>query len=155
MNKIMAAGGILALLFGLVILVLPVSRIPLLDANRTILAETERDAYCAGLIYGETRSAGNGRLTAECRSHSDLNDEINWNIVQPAFCRAIKVSMDVDYNFCLSLMEDRAWWPTKDGQLADSWNRRFPYPGNRLTVGESTDSRTGDRDGIERGDITR
>jgi len=155
MNRMMAIGGILTLVLGLAMLVLPGGRIPLLDANRTILAESERDGYCGGLTYLETRGGGNANSAAKCRAKSSLPDQIDLNSVQPAFCRALRSSMSMTQTQCMDIMEGRQYWPTKDGSIADSWNRRFPYPGGMMAKQGVDNSRTGDRDTTERGDIQR
>ncbi len=155
MNKLMASGGIIILLLGLAMLILPGGRIPLLDANRTILAESEQEAYCSGIVYGDTRGAGNAQAASVCRSESDLPDEVNLNKVQPTFCRALTKTMSLTEATCVAIMEGHQWWPTKDGGLADSWNRTFPYPGNLIVKLDDSNSRTGDRDNIEREGLTR
>ncbi len=156
MNKVMAFGGIIILLLGLAMLILSSGRIPLLDANRTILAESEQEAYCAGIIYAETRGEGDARAASECRSESNLSNEVNLNIVQPSFCNALLTTIrNLTQAECVGIMEGRQWWPTRDGGLAFSWNRSFPYPGNLIVQLSDGDSRTGDRDGIEREGLTR
>jgi len=142
----MAATGILALLLGLVMLILPVSRIPLLDANRTTLAESEREGYCSGTTYLETRGAGDAEVASGCRSTSSLPDQIDLDQVQPAFCRAIRQEINITQSNCMNIMAGSRYWPTKDGSIAYQWNRKFPYPGNMIVQQNSTDSRTGDRE---------
>lgn len=155
MNRFMAVMGILALLLGLAILILPGGRIPLLDANRTVLAESEREGYCSGSTYGESRGVGNAQVASDCRATSELPDQVDLNEVQPAFCRALRNYIPMSQKNCMDIMEGRQYWPTKDGSVADSWNRTFPYPGNIMINQNVSDSRTGDRDGIDRGIIAR
>jgi len=155
-NRLMAIGGILALVVGLVLLVLPVQRIPLLDANRTVLAESEREGYCTGRTYAETRGRGDKNLAGECRAESSLPNVIDWNVVQGAFCRGLIASgFPITQPKCVEIMVAQRFWPTMDGSISASWNRKFPYPGDVIVSGTVDDSRTGDRDGIGREGLTR
>jgi hypothetical protein len=151
MNKLLAFGGILAVVGGLVLLVKPVGHIPLLDANRTVLAETQRQGYCAGEAFWRSNGYGNAASFQECMSESTIVNDIDVNAVQPAFCQAVTVEGYAGgVDACLDIVRSQKLWPTMAGGLTDAWNRRFPYPLDRLTAGQvptqnSDESRTGDR----------
>ncbi len=154
MNRLMAIGGILVMLVGLAVLVLPSGRIPLLDANRTILTETEREAYCAGLIYLQTRGQGDAAAAADCRATSAKPDQIDLDAVQSSFCHAVITQMNLTHGDCLGIMSAQRFWPTMDGGITNSWNRRFPYPGG-VIVKDTDDSRTGSRTPTTNGGFAR
>ena len=155
LNKLMAATGIIVLIFGLVMIALPVARIPLLDANRTILAETAKESYCAGSTYMKTAGAGQKDIAAECREESSKIDDIDYTVVVDDFCRgAIDGGLRMLQNDCTSIVYDRTFWPTMDGAITNEWNRRFPYPGDLLVVNKEQ-GRTGDRTGPEREGMMR
>jgi hypothetical protein len=65
-NKLLAIGGILVIVGGLFLLVNPVTHIPLLDANRAVLAESDADGFCAGQTFMKTRGYGNEAQMNEC-----------------------------------------------------------------------------------------
>jgi hypothetical protein len=156
MNKLLAFCGILAVVGGLVLLVKPVGHIPLLDANRTVLAETERQGYCAGETFWRTQGMGNEGLFAECMDASSIINELDVNSVQPAFCRAVTIEGYAGgTENCMDIVRSQKLWPTMTGGLSDSWNRRFPYPLDRLTAGvvpatNTDESRTGERTETDR-----
>jgi hypothetical protein len=156
LNKFMAAAGIIVLVFGLVMIALPVARIPLLDANRTILAESAKESYCAGVTYMKTAGAGQKDIAAECREESSKTDKIDYTVVVDEFCRgAIAGGLRMLQKDCTSIVYDRTFWPTMDGAITNEWNRKFPYPGNLLVVDNESSGRTGDRTGPEREGLTR
>lgn len=154
MNRLLGVSGILAVLGGLVLLVMPTPHIPLLDANRQVLAETERAGYCAGETFWGTSGAGSESAMAECMELSAIVDEIDVRAVQPAFCRAVVVAgYSGTAEDCMTILGGNKLWPTAIGGLTDSWNRRFPYPLDRLTTGgqvQSSNDRTGDRTETDR-----
>ena len=156
MNRLLAFGGILAVVGGFFMLVMPVSHIPLLDANRQVLVETERGGFCAGETYYRTRGMGDEKLMAECIETSAIDNEINHRKVQPGFCSGIiSAGLPMTPEQCMQIMEVEKFWPTEKGSLSNSWNRRFPYPGELLSsnvpkTGTNDDSRTGDRTETDR-----
>jgi hypothetical protein len=132
-------------------LVKPVGHIPLLDANRTVLAETQRQGYCAGEAFWRSNGWGDEAAFLECMDASTIVNDIDVNAVQPAFCQAVAIEGYAGgVDMCLDILRGQKLWPTMTGGLSDSWNRRFPYPLDRLTAGvvptqNSDESRTGDR----------
>lgn len=144
----------LAILFSLVgafFIVGPAGRIPLMDANRTMLAETAAQGYCAA-------EAHFGRYSQiaydECVADSTLSQERDLGQVQPAFCRGvIDAGWPGTMEECRQILEGEQMWPTAEltsqGYLTKSWNRKFPYPGSLIGMGSAnvSESRTGDRDG--------
>ena len=62
-NKLLSFAGIIVLAGGLFLLTMPVTHIPLLDANRQVLAESEREGWCAGDTYMKTRGGGDESLS--------------------------------------------------------------------------------------------
>jgi hypothetical protein len=159
MNRLLAGGGIAALALGLFLLVMPVAHIPLLDANRTVLAESEAEGQCAGNIYAKSRGYGDPDAMKSCLASSNLNPDVDWVAVQPAFCRGvISGGVPVSQDDCLGIMEAREFWPTATGKLTNSWNGRFPYPGGTFSSarpGSGGESRTGDREETEREGFSR
>lgn len=156
MNKLLAVGAIAALLVGLVLLVIDPGHIPLLDANRVVLAETEAQAYCSGIVFLETRGQG-GRPedVADCAQASERGQGYNHPIVIPAFCQGIiSTGYQIGYEQCVTILVSSRYWPTADGALSQSWNKRFPYPGDVVTAGVAdSESRTGARDSNGRDSI--
>lgn len=151
-HKFLAWAGIAVLVVGLVVLVLPVSRIPLLDANRQVLAESEREGYCAGQTFGETRGIGDTAAAKECRQYNARPTEPNLAVTQKAFCQGLMAGgYPITLSMCQDIMVLNRFWPTMDGSITNSWNRRFPYPGDMIAVAKADpEGRTGDRDNIGR-----
>jgi len=153
-NKLLAVSGIIILTGGLFLLTMPVTHIPLLDANRQVLAESEREGWCAGDTYMKTRGGGDESLMKECIEGSTLDDTINHRIVQRAFCAGIiAAGLAITEEQCMEIMETRKFWPTMKGTLAEAWNKRFPYPGDFLTANvpqTGGESRTGEREETDR-----
>ena len=154
MNRLLAVSGILAMLGGLVLLVIPGPPIPLLDANRQLLAESEAEGVCAGQVYYQTRGAGSEAAMSDCISESDFPTEINHRRVQPGFCGGIiTAGLPMTVEMCMEIMEREKFWPTLKGGLTNSWNKRFPYPGELLTSNAPQtggNDRTGDREEADR-----
>jgi hypothetical protein len=157
-NKLLALGGIVILVGGLVLLMMP-AHVPLLDANRQVLAESEREAWCAGETYMKTRGGGSIPAMTECIATSSIDNSVDHNRVQPGFCNGIiSAGLPMDANECMAIMEQEEFWPTMKGTLTNAWNRRFPYPGDFLTSNvpqTGGDSRTGDREGEDREGFNR
>lgn len=132
-------------------------RIPMLDFNRQVLAETEVEGYCAGDIYWNTRGAGNAAKAKQCRLvNTDLSVEVDHARVLPAFClgaQAAGFAGDLR-TACEEPIRMATLWPTMDGQLTSSFDesKGYPYPGNQVLEVPPGDSRTGSRDGFSRDD---
>lgn len=159
-NKLLAAGGILAIVGYLFMLVAPVSSVPLLDANRQVLVESEAEAFCAGTVYVDTRGAGSEAAMGECIAESEYPTEADWPKVHGRFCDAIIVKgLNITKDQCIQISEANQYWFTMTGTLTNAWNKRFPYPLSELGVptqgaikGESRtgDRETNDREGFDR-----
>lgn len=152
-HRLLAIGAITILVLGLVLLVVPVSRYPLLDANHVVLSETPREGWCTGQAYGESRGKGDDRAFKDCMAESGLNNDINHDKTQEHFCGGVidKMGLDMTKSECMDIMEAKEFWPTMRGTLTNSWNRANPYPGGILkTDTGSNSSRTGERDSNER-----
>jgi hypothetical protein len=153
MNRLLAAGGIAILVIGFALLVLPVSSIPLLDANRQVLVESAAGGQCAGEVYATTQGQGSEADMAECMANA-ADTAVNWQAVQPAFCRGIIAKgLAISQGDCETIMAERQMWPTAIGTITASWNRRFPYPGDVISSARPItggESRTGDREGNDR-----
>jgi hypothetical protein len=142
----MGAGGIAVLLAGLFFLLGPTGRIPLLDANRQVLAETAAEAYCAGKIYIQSYGRGDVHATEDCRATTARPTEIDWASAQEEFCfGVIAKGIAISSGECKRILAQSLLWPVMDGRLSNSWNRKFPYPGDFIITPEPSDSRTGDR----------
>lgn len=148
-NKLLAVGGVVALALGLFMLVRDPGHIPLLDANRTLLAETEAEGYCAGQVFMDTRGYGrNPQMMQDCIEDSTKQKEYDHSIVTRAFCEGVRSKgLPLSMDDCLGAMIPNRYWPTMGGHLTNSWNKKFPYPGDALTTAQAdSDSRTGGRD---------
>jgi hypothetical protein len=131
-------------------------RIPALDFNRQVLAETEVEGYCAGRIYWTT-NAGSASKAKACRNATpDMSTEVNHAVVIISFCRGVlaegfpgNVQSD-----CADAIAARSLWPTMDGRLTSAFDdtKGYPYPGDRVLPPPPSDSRTGSREGFDRGD---
>ena len=153
MTKLLAAGGISTVLIGLVLLIMPVGHIPLLDANRAVLVESERGGFCAGDTYAETQGYGSDEAMADCMETNTLDNTIDLTRVQPAFCVGIiQAGLPIEQSECEAIMDGQQYWATAKGQLTNSWNARFPYPLSALGTAavQPNQSRTGDRDTNDR-----
>jgi hypothetical protein len=154
MNRLLAIGGFAVLVVGLALLVLPVSSIPLLDANRQVLVESAAGGQCAGEVYATTQGNGSEADMAECMATTSQDTTTNWQAVQPAFCRGIIAKgLAITQGDCESVMAERQMWATATGTVTASWNRRFPYPGDVISSARPItggESRTGDREGNDR-----
>lgn len=155
MKKLMAILAPVILVGSLAYMAFAQPKIPLLDANRTVLAETYLEAFCAGDAFLKTRGNGNDALAADCRELHEgrHDDEPDYERVQSAFCMGIVMAGWPGYvGDCVSLLQEQKLWPTLDGALTNTWNRRFPYPleGSITDVEQQSDSRTGDRENNDR-----
>ena len=159
MNKLLALGGMIVIALGFFLLVLPVSHIPLLDANRQVLAETEAAGYCAGQTYMQSGGRGDVAAMADCAASNPRDANVDYSRVIPAFCLGvISGGMPISQADCLGELTGRQLWPTAKGSLTDSWNKRFPFPGDILSANQPTTGdvgRTGDRVDNEREGNTR
>lgn len=154
MNKLLAISGIGTVLMGLALLIVPVGHVPLLDANRQILVETEAGGYCAGEVWSQTQGWGDIEAMEECIELSTLSSEINLRAVQGAFCRGlVSRGFPITVDECLAIMGAQKYWLTEEGTLTNTWNSRFPYPLSDFgspTQQTGDESRTGERDLNER-----
>lgn len=158
-NKLLAIGGIAVLVVGFALLMMPAS-IPLLDANRQVLAETPREGLCAGKVYFRSKGRGDEAAMKDCLSLEEGDNSPNYRQVQSAFCRGvIDAGLPIAHTQCQDVMESNRLWPTMTGTLTQSWNRRFPYPLSELGVPRGDvggdESRTGEREGNERNGVGR
>ncbi len=149
-----------AVLAGLVMIFGPAGRVPLMDSNRTLLAETPAEGYCAAPAH--FKGWGQAQFDA-CVEQSNRPNEIAISEVIPNFCVGVlDEGWPGSMSDCQAIVESGQLWPTKEptprGWLTDSWNGTFPYPGSLLGRGAQTpdESRTGDRDGnLRDGEVTR
>lgn len=150
-NKLLGGGGIFVLVVGLALLLMPVGHVPLLDANRQVLVDSEAGGRCAGEVYVITRGNGSAEEMENCLADSKLPKTTDLTKVQGQFCTGvISKGAPISKIECLSIMGERQLWPTATGALTESWNKRFPYPGDVLSAARAVvggdESRTGDRD---------
>lgn len=127
---------------------------PLIDADRTRLAETELEGYAAGWVFWELSGVGNPGRAEEIRAESGRNDELNPGAVLHAFClgaQAAGFEGSLDRDCEEWLIANRAW-PTYNGRLSYAWNDAHPYPYGALGEGPGVqdNSRTGGREEIVR-----
>lgn len=158
--KWLAMGAIVSMALGLFMLVGPAGRVPLMDGNRVLLAETSAEGYCAAEAHFKQFSQ---MSFDDCVAESSRPHDVEITEVLASFCAGV-----VDQGWpgtrdeCKTVVEAGQLWPTREwtprGWISNTWNRRFPYPGSLVGVGaQNTDnSRTGERDGnIRDGEIER
>jgi hypothetical protein len=90
---------------------------------------------------------------AECVAVNTIDNEINHDVVQGAFCAGIAANYNMSHGECVDIVNQQEIWPTMKGTWTNSWNRRFPYPGGGAFVGQQqtgNESRTGDREDTDR-----
>lgn len=149
----LAALAIIAIVGGGFYLVRDPGHVPIFDAGLNRLAESEREGWCAGETYWSNRGQPNATAAAECRANSTLDPTPNLNMVQPAFCMAVREGgFPGTVDECQGILDGQKLWPTYDGGLTQSWSKSAPYPGDLAFVVPPDDSRTGDRQGFTRGD---
>ena len=145
-SLIVVAGGAFYLLHD-------VGRIPMFDDNLRPLAESEVEGYCAGLTFWSNRGSGNAAEAAACRAGSDRSTEPDLVRVPAFFCMAVReAGFAGTVDECLGILDGQKLWPTRDGDLTNSWSQSAPYPGDLAFVVPPSDSRTGTRDGFSRDD---
>lgn len=146
---------IVALVMG-VFLMVP-QEVPLVDANRQLLATSQAEGYCAGKTFGETRGYGDPVRMQDCLEFDvNLPTERDLDEVQNSFCSGLFSAAQFPVEQCIAAVHSYKLWPTMNGSITDAWNRRFPYPGsNALEAGTQDESRTGDRDELERSGDSR
>ncbi len=130
MRRLLAIGGVLAVLVGGLYVGRPQGHVPPFDADLRRLAESEIEGYCSGLVYWTTRGQGNAAEAKACRSAEDKGTEVDLRAVQMAFCQGAREGGfpgDVVTD-CLLVLQAVELWPTYDGQLTDAWSRAYPYP---------------------------
>ena len=159
MKKVLAVAAVVAMFGGgFFAFVRPMPPIPLLDANQTVLAESDLQGYCGGLTYMTNRGKADARQAANCRADESVvashSNDRDLRVVLPAFCQGIvDGAWDGTVRECVSIATSYRIWPTIDGGLTDAWDDNYPYPldGFGRQEGQTNDdSRTGDRGGNAR-----
>ncbi len=119
---------------------------PLLDANRTVLAESSLDAWCSGQLMMA------GVPLATCHEDNpDLGRTRSLQQVVPAFCNSIvDAGWGGTYGDCRDIMEAQLYWPIMNGDVTKAWSARYPYPLDRFLEVGPAESRTGDRKEVQR-----
>lgn len=147
-------GGVIVVLLVLAYVGNRPGHIPMYDANLVRLAETERQGYCAGVVFWKTQGSGSPDQARACREeHPEESGRVNLLAAETGFCRAIVESGWEGYvGSCLVILSENQYWPTYDGGITAEWNRARPYPSTGLTgIGDESDgSRTGGRSGGSR-----
>jgi hypothetical protein len=145
--------ALIAIAGGAFYLIRDVGHIPLFDANLQVLAESEVEGYCAGLTFWSNRGSGNAAEAAACRNESDRSTDPDLTRVPAFFCMAVReAGFAGTVDECLGILDGQKLWPTRDGDLTNSWSQSAPYPGDLAFVVPPSDSRTGTREGFDRGD---
>lgn len=146
MNKLLVVLAAIAVLGGgWLVLIRDPGPDPLLDANRTLLAETYDEGKCVGEVFWSTGGRGGPSEVADCVGRRG-SGERDLAVVQRGFCEGIVAKGYAGVaDDCTEIMLNRRYWPTMDGTITDSWNRQFPYPGDLISAGAPDESRTGDR----------
>ena len=156
LRSLLALGAVALLLFGFAGFILAPGHVPLLDANRTRLAESYLEGWASGFTYIRTGGSGSATIAAEQReSHAALDNTYDPTVVHSAFCGgAVAAGFGGNAQTdCVDVLVDLQWWPTYDGELTGAWNDAFPYPLGALGEAPAEDSgRTGDRPIVERED---
>lgn len=155
MIRFLAFLGTVVLLLGLLVgWVLEPGHVPLLDANRTRLAETYKEGFVSGFVFARTSGRGSADMVEETRqNYASLVDDFDPQAVIPAFCGGLVAGgFAIEISNCTDIMRDNQYWPTYDGALTWAWNAAYPWPGGPLvTVHTGEESgRTGGREGFER-----
>ena len=154
-NKVLAFLAILVIVGTGWYVLQPEGFVPLFDANLRQLAMTAKEARCSGEVYVQPRNMEEKAVAAAaCRADPDnaSSEEIDLITVVPTFCLAIISQIASTYTECVTTMSDMQFWPLYNGGITNVWNvRSAPYPLDVLQrQGSSDDSRTGDRDLLER-----
>lgn len=161
MKKLMAIAAVLVTAGSLIYMMFANPHVPILDANRQVLAETELQGYCAGRTYFSSQGRGDLAYAKECWDEyaDNKSSAIQHEVVQEAFCKGlVAAGLPITTSECMNVLVTYQYWPTMSGRLTGSWNRAFPYPLEQssadLQYGDS--SRTGDRENNDReGTLTR
>lgn len=149
MNRFLAVCGVIILVMGAWVLLRDPGPIPLLDANRRILADNPATAYCSGYYYSAYNP--NREEVAGCEERSNYSHEREIGSVVGTFCRGLYDKYSFPIADCINVVNARQFWPTNDAQITNQWNRRFPWPGDTLKQAkEDVKARTGDREGSTR-----
>lgn len=154
MKKLMALGAIAVLVGSLAYMIFATPAIPLLDANRNVLAESARQGFCAGQAFRQNQPNAGG--VQECMKEATYKaDDTNLEVVQINACEGVGTPA-ADLEACAQWLKDNQYWVTMEAQLTNAWNGTFPYPlsGNIMTR-ENDQSRTGDRDENSREGLDR
>jgi hypothetical protein len=123
MKRLMTVGGAVTIVVLVIYsFVITPPPAPLLDANRNVLAENYQQGYCTG-----TALLGGGNIASSA-----------------AHCRSDHPKMETERNL-------PKFWPTLNGNITNSWSKKYPYPLDRF--GDQRvpdDSRTGERERLQR-----
>lgn len=142
-------GGIIVMLLMVAYIANKPGHIPPYDANLVRLAETQRQGYCAGMVFWKTSGDGSAGQAATCRQETkNKSGEVNLNAAETGFCQAIvDAGWEGGVYSCLDILHGQQLWPTYNGSITDQWNRARPYPKSAISgAGEDQDnSRTGGR----------
>ena len=148
----LAVVAVLVIVGGAAYLLKDVGHVPLFSASLERLAESETEGYCAGVAFwGGGSEQVKKDAAAECRAERD-DTGFDLVVVQRAFCEGI---VDKGYapgvSACEGIVAANRYWPTYDGDITQSWSRKFPYPGDLIfQPSPNPDSRTGDRETDDR-----
>lgn len=152
-NIYVAACGV-AVVVSLAYLAMPQGHIPMLDANRWVLAETELQGYCAGFVFVESggQNERDARKAKSCRvEKADVYvDRFDLDAVITGFCAAINEGFGMDPDECRGITAQNRIWPLYDGGFTTDWNETWVYPGDESLARRPVDGRVGDRETIER-----
>lgn len=148
MKKLLLLAGVvtIAITFAFSYIVSP-PPLPLLDANRQVLAESVVEGYCSG-VYLITRSP----VVACWEEEADRGTHRNLSQVVTGFCFGIvEAGWDGTTYDCQQIMADNLYWPLLSGGITNSWSARYAYPLDRFAENIKPDeSRTGVREGESR-----
>lgn len=127
---------------------------PLLDDRLQVLAENEREGWCAGFTLVDS-GGPNSKAATRCRSDNPEKGNIrDLQIVMPSFCDgAIDAGWGGTFYECTVQLDEMRYWPTLVGGLTNDWSTQHPYPLDKFGTSQGTreqDSRTGDRLSNER-----
>jgi hypothetical protein len=155
MNKILAPLAILTLIAGGLWLSLDSGRVPIFDADLNRLAETPREAWCAGNTFWDGRKADPAKAKACRQAQTHRSDSVNHSLVLRNFCDGAKAAGfpgHIQFD-CVDVFTERQMWPTRDGGITMAFNSRYPWPGETFQS-QRTDQQPSHR-GTEREGFSR
>jgi hypothetical protein len=148
MKKLLAVLGVVSVLTMGVLVWFIERPVPLLDADRSLLAQTYNEGYCSGTVFVKSNGRGDEYEAEECRNNfkdEETNNEIDHSKVPNGFCQGIlNAGLPVPVDECVVILRTNTLWPTLDGRLSNSWNRAYPYPGMAVNLQDDTGGRTGE-----------